>query len=339
MLAALGAALLAFSAPASGEDLTADFTWSPREPDPGEQVTFTSTGVGTQSYAWDLDGDGEFDDRSGAQVTYSFAEPGGHKVKLRVTGADGHTAERERTVQVTTGLKSSFTWSPAAPTTADQVTFTSTSTIIAGTITAYNWDLNGDRKFDDAKGPSVTRTFTEPGDHQVGLRVTDDTGAKATSFETVAVTTPSAAAPAPAQPPASGEPAPASAPAPAPTQTSTGQQWLSPFPSVRIRGIATRGGVHLSLFAIRAPVETRVKLRCKGTRCPGRVRSYLMKSERLRLRGLERFLTAGTRVEVFIWKPGLVGKYTRFAMRRARPPVRVDRCLYPGGKWPGRCPS
>jgi hypothetical protein len=98
--------------------------------------------------------------------------------------------------------------------------------------------------------------------------------------------------------------------------------------------------VHLSLLATRAPIGSSMKVKCHGRRCPKqRVRTYTFTKDRLRLRGFERFFTAGTRVELFIWKSGLVGKYTRFEMRRRKAPIRVDRCLYPGGKWPGRCPK
>jgi hypothetical protein len=57
----------------------------------------------------------------------------------------------------------------------------------------------------------------------------------------------------------------------------------------------------------------------------------------MRLKGLERFLPAGTRIEVYIWKDGEVGKYTRLFMRRNVAPKRVDKCLFPGRKRPGRC--
>ena len=327
LAAATSAVVLVLAAIASGADLTADFTWDPQQPQPGQQVTFTSTGSGNPtSYAWDLNGDGKFDDGNTPTVTKTYDQAGAYKVALKVTSGN-KTAQVQHTIRVASGLESSFTWSPQNPTTADQVTLTSTSTVQSGSITGWSWDLNGDRRFDDAKGESVTYTFAQPGDHQVGLRVTDNTGARATSFNTISVADAAAAPPPPATP--------APSPAPAPS----GPAWLNPFPSVRIRGFATSGGVHLSLFAARAPVGTTMKVRCRGTRCPHkRTRTYAFKTARMRLRGLERFFPAGTRIEVFIWKKGMVGKYTRLVMRRAKPPARTDECLFPGGKWPGRCP-
>jgi len=45
------------------------------------------------------------------------------------------------------------------------------------TITAYEWDLDGDLVFDDAFGPTPTNTYTSLGTFEVGLRVTDNTAA------------------------------------------------------------------------------------------------------------------------------------------------------------------
>ena len=62
----------------------------------------TSTGSGV-AYAWDLDGDGQFDDGTGAHLAHSFAA-GTYAVRLRVTddcgverrlGAADHQRERD----------------------------------------------------------------------------------------------------------------------------------------------------------------------------------------------------------------------------------------------------
>lgn len=335
MLVALAAAFLMLAASAVGADLQAQFTWAPQQPNPGDEVTFTdASSPKPDSYAWDLDNDGQFDDATGPTAKRTFDQAGNKTVRLQVKKGD-QTAQVQHTFRVSSGITSSFSWTPESPTTADTITFTSTSTLQGATITEYSWDLNGDRKFGDAKGATVTYNFPDVGDHQIGLRVTDNTGQRSTSFNTIPV-----AAPPPPPAPPSDEPAPSPSPGDPVPVAPGGQQWLAPFPSVRIRGRATSGGVHLSLFAARAPIGTKLKLRCKGTRCPKpSVRAYTFRSERMRLRAMERFLAPGTKVEVFIWKSGLVGKYTSLTMRRAKPPVRVDRCLYPGGKWPGACPK
>jgi hypothetical protein len=49
-------------------------------------------------------------------------------------------------------------------------------------------------------------------------------------------------------------------------------------------------------------------------------------------------LRAGVILEIRVSKPGQIGKYTRFAVRRGRLPVRLDTCLEPAGIKPMACP-
>jgi PKD repeat protein len=81
----------------------ASFTVSPAEPVTGEQATLTSTSKdpeGPLAEAWDLDGDGDFDDASGATVRGSFMSPGRHSIALRVTDGDGANDTRTRAITV-----------------------------------------------------------------------------------------------------------------------------------------------------------------------------------------------------------------------------------------------
>jgi plastocyanin len=332
MLAATALLGLAMAAAASSEDLTAEFKWTPTFPSPGQEVTFTSTGTGAVKYDWDLDGNGTYEIENGATtVRHTYTEAGTYHVRLRVTGADAHTATRTHDVRVSTGMVADFTWSPQDPVKGEKVTFTSTSTVKSGSITKYEWDLDGDKKFDEAQGSTASTTFTKTGSYTVGLRTTDNTGARSFAFDTVQV------ADSRPEPPTS-EPAPSPAPPPPPPAAPSGPAWLNPFPTVRIRGRATPHGVRLNLFAIRAPAGSAVKVTCKGRRCPKHPISRTMKTDRIRIRRFERFIPAKTKVSVFVWKKGLVGKYTSFHFRRLVAPARTDMCLYPGGRWPGRCP-
>ena len=83
---------------------TASFTVTPSVPRPAQAASFTSTstdGDGTvTSHEWDLDGDGAFDDASGAQVSHTFAEAGIYTVSLRATDDDGAVAAITRSVKV-----------------------------------------------------------------------------------------------------------------------------------------------------------------------------------------------------------------------------------------------
>lgn len=72
---------------------TAAFTFFPASPLTDDVVTFTSTSTDPEgpiaSQAWDLDGDGQFDDAATPSATRPFAAPGSYSVGLRVVDADG----------------------------------------------------------------------------------------------------------------------------------------------------------------------------------------------------------------------------------------------------------
>lgn len=56
-----------------------------------------------------------------------------------------------------------------------------------GSITRYEWDLNNDGAYDDATGAVISTVFGDQGTYVVGLRVTDDKGAQATTTAQVTV--------------------------------------------------------------------------------------------------------------------------------------------------------
>jgi hypothetical protein len=123
--------------------------------------------------------------------------------------------------------------------------------------------------------------------------------------------------------------------------TTPALQWLQPFPVVRIRGRTTGRGARVTLLSIAAPAGSEIVARCKGRGCPIR-RTAAKVSARgrlVRLRALERHLRSGVRIEIFVTKPGMVGKYTRFKINRLKAPRRVDSCVMPGSRRPSRCPS
>src|SRR5204863_9515537 len=83
----------------------AAFDVSTDAPRPGEDVQLVSRagdpdgGTMQLAQAWDLDGDGNFDDGTGDVATRSFDE-GTHVVRLRVTDGDGAVTITERTLTV-----------------------------------------------------------------------------------------------------------------------------------------------------------------------------------------------------------------------------------------------
>ena len=102
------AAVLAFPAVAvaQGESPSASFSFAPESPRVADQVTFASSSCDPDgrlaSQAWDLDGDGQYDDAQGTTATTGFLTPGAHTIGLRVTSRGGGTDTQRRTVMVDT---------------------------------------------------------------------------------------------------------------------------------------------------------------------------------------------------------------------------------------------
>jgi hypothetical protein len=206
----------------------------------------------------------------------------------------------------------SFSWFPPNPHPGEPVSLASTSTEATRPITAFAWDLIGRGAF--APGArSITTSFATPGSHLVRLRVTDAGGLSSIVAETIAVTARPAIV-------------------------------MQPFPIVRIAGSATRSGVKLRLLSVQAPARARITVRCKGRGCPVKSQSRVAAVGRvgtapIEFRRFEGSLRAGVTLEIRVFKPGEVGKYTSFSIRRGELPKRHDSCLDPRGVTPIPCPS
>jgi hypothetical protein len=165
---------------------------------------------------------------------------------------------------------------------------------------------------------------------------------KVTTAPTAVVTTPPPPPPPPQQDPPPPPPpplvtnppssvsAPSAVKAPRPTL-------MRPFPVVRIRGYFASTGSRITLLSVRGPRSARISVRCVGPKCP--MSTLSLPSAPARLHPFERFLPAGTRLQVRVARPGRIGKYASFLIRARRAPLRADRCLLPGGSKPVRCPA
>ena len=84
----------------------ASFSFSPEDPRAGQEVRFESSSCDPDgrlvSQAWDLDGDGAYDDAVGEAVTQTFSGPGARTIGLEVTARGGATDRQRRTVMVDT---------------------------------------------------------------------------------------------------------------------------------------------------------------------------------------------------------------------------------------------
>jgi hypothetical protein len=115
---------------------------------------------------------------------------------------------------------------------------------------------------------------------------------------------------------------------------------LSPFPIVTIAGRLTRRGARLTRLTVRGPSGSNVLARCRGRGCGARsARATIGPRGSVRIRRFQRRLRARTRLEILVTKPGFVGKYTRFRIRKRRPPLRIDLCIQPGATTGSACPA
>jgi hypothetical protein len=135
----------------------------------GSSVTLTGAGStdsdGTiASYAWGLDGDGQYDDATGVTTSFTTTNSGPFVVGLQVTDNRGATNTTTATVNVNN-------MAPTANAGVDQNGFTGTVVNLSAAsssdpgndIVSYAWDLDGDGQYDDATGVNASLTAATPG--------------------------------------------------------------------------------------------------------------------------------------------------------------------------------
>jgi hypothetical protein len=90
--------------PPANQPPNAAFAGLPGSPLVGEEVTFVSYSEDRDGHitnqAWDLNGDGNFDDATGPLVTHRFSVPGARTVTLRVTDDQGAASTLSLTISV-----------------------------------------------------------------------------------------------------------------------------------------------------------------------------------------------------------------------------------------------
>ncbi|MBJ7332905.1 MAG: PKD domain-containing protein, partial [Solirubrobacteraceae bacterium] len=167
---------------------TATLTVSPTTVPTGSPVSLsvaaTDPDGGPLTYAWDLDGDGAYDDAATATVAgQTFARAGTRVLGVRVTDTDGGTTQRTETVTVTNRLPGTptITADPATAVRGQAVELTAAGTDPEGTALTYAWDFDDDAAYDDATGAQISRTMPASGTLFARVRVTDADGGTAIS--------------------------------------------------------------------------------------------------------------------------------------------------------------
>ncbi len=143
----------------------------------GQPVVFNGSsssdpGGTIASYEWTF-GDGE--SASGATPSHTYAKPGSYTVTLKVTDAEGKTAEVSHTITVAEALPiAAFSVTTPSPIAGQPVAFDgSASSDPDGPIAGYEWSF-GDGE--GASGVTPSHVYVHTGSYTVTLKVTDNEG-------------------------------------------------------------------------------------------------------------------------------------------------------------------
>lgn len=166
---------------------TADFSVYPLNLRISQNVTFNATsstpnGGTILQYKWNF-ADNTTDE--GAIVQHMFATAGTYDVTLTVIDSEGLNATVNQDVNVTANPISVFEYSPAQPSTDQNVTFNASGSIpISGTITEYLWSF-GDNSTSTAE--LTNHTYIASGNYTVTLTVTNSLGLNNTEIRSLRV--------------------------------------------------------------------------------------------------------------------------------------------------------
>ncbi|MCR4391469.1 MAG: PKD domain-containing protein [Candidatus Acetothermia bacterium] len=181
-----------------------DFTWSPANPQYGQEITFTPgtitdpDGDAIVYSKWDF-GEGaspRYVERNGPPETAKTKYPDGGTFTVTLLVRDAKGLEGKKTKQITVTLRPNqpptvdFTWSPTSPAAGQAVTFTSTATDPddpPDTPFTYAWTFGDGGTATEA---NPTHTYAAAGTYTVKLEVTDRRGAKGTKEKTITIGAP-----------------------------------------------------------------------------------------------------------------------------------------------------
>ncbi|MEA2336374.1 MAG: hypothetical protein QOE82_381, partial [Thermoanaerobaculia bacterium] len=145
----------------------------------------SDTSTGATSWSWNFGDGGTSTLQNPAHV---YSAPGTYTIQLTASGSGGQSFA-SRSVSVTSGIASDFTFSPAAPTTQTNITFSDRS---SGSVASWLWSF-GDGSSSTSQNP--TKRYTSAGNYTVTLTVATAAGLTSTNSHIVSVITATPAAP------------------------------------------------------------------------------------------------------------------------------------------------
>ncbi|MCX6646461.1 MAG: PKD domain-containing protein [bacterium] len=148
-------------------------------------------GAEISMYEWNFQGDGMYWVDAGPNTTHSYSVFGTYYPQLRVTDDEGgiDTDSMEINVTSITGPTACFEGPVPDPVVCAEFTLdASCSTEGDAPIVNYDWDFDGDGTADySSASPIASWTFSETGDHDIWLQVTDSNGYSDDAIGTVTV--------------------------------------------------------------------------------------------------------------------------------------------------------
>ena len=144
------------------------------------------------NWEWDLDGDGEYDDASGEIVEYTWSTVYSGNIGLKVTDSTGLWDTHWTTVAIgnhppVADANGPYEGGIGIPITFDGSGSYDPDEAYGDYIVSWEWDLDGDRQFDDASGEIVEHTWDAEYSGDIGLKVTDSYGETDVDWTTVNV--------------------------------------------------------------------------------------------------------------------------------------------------------
>jgi cadherin-like protein len=156
------------------------------------------------SFAWDLDGDGTFEDSatgSSGQTLFAagpktYAAAGELLARFRARDGEGNVTAASKRVKVNTAAPriGSFSASPMILSIRDSVAFTAQAAGTGADLASASWDFDGDGKEDRAgvlsgASASLKSGYRYPmaGAYRAGLKITDATGAAVSAVVEITV--------------------------------------------------------------------------------------------------------------------------------------------------------
>ena len=175
-------------------ELAADFTIDVDDPVVGEEIEFDGgasvPGTTIDAYDWSFQA-GRFggETATGEVVTHEYDSPDEYDVQLEVTDEDGDTDALTRTIEVEEPeLEPSIEFDPSSPQAGETIEFDAGESEPAERIDSYEWSFNaGNLGGETATGEVVTHEYDSPGEYDIELTVTDESGATSTTTTTLDV--------------------------------------------------------------------------------------------------------------------------------------------------------